>query len=515
MFSGLKKTGLRLASSLSSHPLLSRISSTRGQKDSGASSEGQPTNDSRGPGLVSVPSTPTTVKAADEKNPGTTISQPPLVLRRHTRPPPINPGDPAAVHSQKPTSIVFVGNPGVGKSALLNALGGHFQSGFNHVSGLTTEVATQEVILQGRKFQLVDMPGMYDSGKENAETFLRHLDMLQTTLNDKDREFIIFFVVMPRNGRVRNIDLALMKLVLDSIDQGPIVGLILTQIRKMDLGRIQKPAYLSNVFNLLRRSDCKNMQLLDDYHETLVLRFHESEEEFSHEEVEEIQNYILSFTPSPPGAGKSALLNAVGGNFPSGFSEEDGAECVTTRISHKDVTIGKRPFRLVDTPGIDDRIGEATDDEATNRKLEMLQNTLNDGHAYAVFFVISPINGRIDPGALALIQLVLSNMERGPTVGLILTQVPKTQYNQVRSEKYFAEVFDVLRRNKANLDFLDTNHPLVLRDHDEEFSTQERYDIEQYILSFKPKQVTIRKMVVTVLRALILIFVEIIKVVQG
>lgn len=90
---------------------------------------------------------------------------------------------------------------------------------------------------------------------------------------------------------------------------------------------------------------------------------------------------------------------------------------LTQAVTVQDVSLRKRRFRLVDIPGIQD--STAGEDACgtkskTDRHLGMLQDALNGGHAYVIFFVITPRNGRVDPGDLALIQLVLSSLNEGP-----------------------------------------------------------------------------------------------------
>jgi len=219
--------------------------------------------------------------------------QPARELRRLAIPP----ETPSSLLTTHTTSVIFVGNPGVGKSALLNALGGTFDSGFSRVSGLTRQAATQELRIKGRPIRLVDMPGIYDSGKENKDgNFLRNLELLQATLNNGD-DYVLFFVISPRRGRIDSSDLALLKLVLDNTESGPTVGLIFTQIRKVNYGNVQTPTYTSSMYNLLRSAGCKNMNLLDYAEQTLVLCNHDEKVGFSQAEKDEIRNYVLSFPP--------------------------------------------------------------------------------------------------------------------------------------------------------------------------------------------------------------------------
>ncbi|KAF9099244.1 hypothetical protein BGX29_007226 [Mortierella sp. GBA35] len=125
------------------------------------------------------------------------------------------------------TSVVFVGNPGVGKSTLLNAFGGSFANGFSPVGGLTKEVSSVTVSCEGRSLRLVDVPGVMECGGRN--TISGNLKMLQDALNSSGSS-VLFFVIAPTNGRIAPDDFAIMKTVLMNLTRGPMVGLIFTQI---------------------------------------------------------------------------------------------------------------------------------------------------------------------------------------------------------------------------------------------------------------------------------------------
>ncbi|GJJ77056.1 hypothetical protein EMPS_09415 [Entomortierella parvispora] len=203
-----------------------------------------------------------------------------------------------------------------------------------------------------------------------------------------------------------------------------------------------------------------------------------------------------------PGVGKSSILNTLGGNFLSGYSCTSG---LTTYVSKQDVIIDQKPYRLVDMPGIYDsaKEGSSSGDSVTDNHLKMLREALNDGHAYVIFFVISPRNGRVDPSDLAMMQLVLEKMDNGPTVGLIITQIKARDLIHIQSPTYFSRIIQIMKNNNADLRFLTSRGPLVLRDHDEGFSDDDRYHIRSYITKFTPRQVQIRNMIATALRMLL------------
>lgn len=206
-----------------------------------------------------------------------------------------------------------------------------------------------------------------------------------------------------------------------------------------------------------------------------------------------------------PGVGKSTILNALGGNFHTGFSAVSG---LTRKMTTKSVPIDGRTIRLVDIPGIFDH--RAKDDHATERHLDILQETLNDGSDYVIFFVISPVNGRISSSDFTIMKALLDNLVESPLVGLILTQISHEHYDAVQTSGYLEQIRDVLTQSNADLTFLSERGPLILLDHSREFTRSEESIIKEYILAFEPAQVYVHRMVATFLRRLFWMFVQLI-----
>ena len=64
---------------------------------------------------------------------------------------------------------MFIGNTGVGKSALLNQLGGNFKSGFSELHGVTTGITENRVVLGGETVVLMDVQGLIEPSKVETD----------------------------------------------------------------------------------------------------------------------------------------------------------------------------------------------------------------------------------------------------------------------------------------------------------------------------------------------------------
>ncbi|KAK3817001.1 MAG: hypothetical protein J3R72DRAFT_460844 [Linnemannia gamsii] len=198
-----------------------------------------------------------------------------------------------------------------------------------------------------------------------------------------------------------------------------------------------------------------------------------------------------------PGVGKSALLNVFGGSFESGCSEVAG---LTRQVTKVPVTLSGRPLFLFDVPGIDDCIEEGGEDTIV-KHLQMLQEALNGGGHFVIFFVITPRNGRIEPSDYMMMKTVLDSLKKAPMVGLILTQVKPKHIDQVRSKEYTLKLLAPLEKIVESKEFIPRRYPLVLLDHgDGKFSEEEKVNVMNYVFSFEPKPVISRNMVDQVVR---------------
>ncbi|CAE7247514.1 unnamed protein product [Symbiodinium sp. CCMP2456] len=112
--------------------------------------------------------------------------------------------------------VVFVGNPGVGKSTLLSAVSGrHFESGLSWVNGLTKKLCFQRSpALPGVRFG--DTPGLADVSL--AEMAAQAINEAFSDAARHGRNVKLIFVITTESGRLRPEDLFTIKQVMQSIE---------------------------------------------------------------------------------------------------------------------------------------------------------------------------------------------------------------------------------------------------------------------------------------------------------
>ncbi|KAF8948533.1 hypothetical protein BGZ47_004269 [Haplosporangium gracile] len=203
-----------------------------------------------------------------------------------------------------------------------------------------------------------------------------------------------------------------------------------------------------------------------------------------------------------PGAGKSALLNALGGSFYSGFSFIVGNPGSSAEI----VTLGGRPVKLIDLPGISDTGGEGT----ISNNLNLLQDTLNTCNQALLFFVIKPNNGRIAAEDFAVLKTLLTNLTKSPRIGLFVTQVKEDHVPLLDTERYRTGVFKMLQDNGVDTVYLERNRWSILKLHDVGFSKDEREAIRTYVCSFVPAEVKVSNLFVRIFNDILEFFKRII-----
>jgi len=120
-------------------------------------------------------------------------------------------------------SVIAIGNPGVGKSTILNALAGEhlFLSGISIGSGLTYQLDEKS----NSRGQFFDTPGLADDTYRKAAG-----EAIRDALR-KGGRFKVLFFVKTESGRVVRQDVTTLKLVLDSCPElGNRYGIVINKV---------------------------------------------------------------------------------------------------------------------------------------------------------------------------------------------------------------------------------------------------------------------------------------------
>ena len=125
-----------------------------------------------------------------------------------------------------PAAIVMIGNPGGGKSTLLNGLAGEFlfKSGISVGRGLTCTLAEKR---NKNGDHYIDTPGL-----EDVELRKQAAQAITQTLR-RGGNFKVFFVVTIQDGRVLSQDATLLKIVLEAAEEiTNCYGVIINKVKK-------------------------------------------------------------------------------------------------------------------------------------------------------------------------------------------------------------------------------------------------------------------------------------------
>jgi len=159
---------------------------------------------------------------------------------------------------------IFIGNPGVGKSTLLNCLLGRaaFKSGVSYGQGMTYQM---DKVVNGNNVYL-DTPGLEDDEmrKKAAEAI--------TLALKQNGNYKVFFVVTLESGRTRPIDKLVIKLVLESCSDITHYTIIINKLSKKlyttmttsDADRNKMIASLVPKVNTTAVPDYKFLQEIDE-----------------------------------------------------------------------------------------------------------------------------------------------------------------------------------------------------------------------------------------------------------
>eukprot|EP00558_Chaetoceros_sp_UNC1202_P005408 CAMPEP_0197237186 /NCGR_PEP_ID=MMETSP1429-20130617/4087_1 /TAXON_ID=49237 /ORGANISM="Chaetoceros sp., Strain UNC1202" /LENGTH=333 /DNA_ID=CAMNT_0042696147 /DNA_START=44 /DNA_END=1045 /DNA_ORIENTATION=+ len=170
--------------------------------------------------------------------------------------------------------IIFIGNPGTGKSTLLNGTLGKskFKSGVSYGRGMTTVLQMEQDSNTGIWYG--DTPGL-------ADVDLRQKAAAEITqaLKSGDDEYKLIFVVTEEEGRVRPTDVTTVTLVLDAITtredgtSSPPYGIIVNKMTPKKIQTLLKDASKRNAF-----TTCLNSKYV-----TSFIHFYERKEELEDE----------------------------------------------------------------------------------------------------------------------------------------------------------------------------------------------------------------------------------------
>jgi len=131
--------------------------------------------------------------------------------------------------------VVFLGNPGVGKSTLCNSVFGKavFNSGISVGTGMT--IHKQEYMHENKLY--IDTPGLRDV--EKAEQAALEIEAALK----KNNNYKIVFVATLDEGRIRADDLVTINKVCDAIKSNFEYGLIFNKITKKTVQKIEQTGF--------------------------------------------------------------------------------------------------------------------------------------------------------------------------------------------------------------------------------------------------------------------------------
>ena len=138
--------------------------------------------------------------------------------------------------------IIFVGNPGTGKSTLLNGIiGGHeatFRSGVSFGPGLTIELQWKQD--PKTEYWYGDTPGLSDVQQRKKAALA-----ITKALRAGEDDYKLVFVITEEAGRVKAVDISTITTVLKAIVEGgavkmPKYGIIVNKISKKKIKRLHE-----------------------------------------------------------------------------------------------------------------------------------------------------------------------------------------------------------------------------------------------------------------------------------
>ncbi|KAF9114075.1 hypothetical protein BGX27_000206 [Mortierella sp. AM989] len=129
-----------------------------------------------------------------------------------------------------PVAILFIGNTGAGKSALLSLLGGEFKSGVKCRKGYTKDIYEKNVVIEGKPFVLIDAPGLFEPQPKETEKNVMKL----TEALGRGYSYLLYFVLKANNRGPTDEDMVMMSKVNECVRQAgskAIFRVIINQIQ--------------------------------------------------------------------------------------------------------------------------------------------------------------------------------------------------------------------------------------------------------------------------------------------
>ena len=138
-------------------------------------------------------------------------------------------------------SIIVIGNPGAGKSTVLNGLAGEllFKSGISIGEGMTYQLDVRE----NARGTFYDTPGLADN---------THREAAGKAISDalrKGGKFKVLFFVMTESGRIVHQDVTTLRLVLDAAPEiENHYGIVINKLHKKVAEKLENSESLGSVF---------------------------------------------------------------------------------------------------------------------------------------------------------------------------------------------------------------------------------------------------------------------------
>lgn len=155
---------------------------------------------------------------------------------------------------EKPPILMFVGNPGVGKSSIINALKQEevAKSGVNIGIGLTQFFSEYKHQHEGNNYLLFDTPGL-DDIKMRAKA----AEEIENALK-QEGVYKLFFVITLEAGRVKPADITTIEMVMDAIKREEIVfNIIINKVTKSEKNAFEKENGIKGLYEQLNSGKFK------------------------------------------------------------------------------------------------------------------------------------------------------------------------------------------------------------------------------------------------------------------